>query len=245
MNDHSVPWLRNDSGHLRLWAHRGSHHEGGPLENTFGAFVLALVEGADGIELDVHLSADGVPLVFHDETTRRLAADGTDWVVANEPADRLMSLPLRGGHTIPTLDQVLELVDDAVPVNVEIKDADALPAVLEVLRRRPGARILLSSFAVDAMEVARHAAPHLPRALLVDRLPEGAFEPALDRLAAATWHPCGALLTPARIAQCQQRGVQIHVWTVNDPTEALRLAALGVDGIFTDRAGTMRRALGR
>ncbi len=227
---------------LKLWAHRGSHHPGGALENTLPAFVAALVEGADGIELDVHLSADGVPLVFHDETTGRLAEGGVDLVLAHETADRLMGLPLVGGHSIPPLDLVLDLIDGAVPVNVEIKDATALPAVLAVLNARKDARFLLSSFSTDAMEAARYAAPHIPRALLVERLEH--LVPELDRLAAAAWHPHAGLLTPDRIAHCQRRGIYVHVWTVNDPALAATLAARGVHGIFTDQPGAMRRALG-
>lgn len=227
---------------LKLWAHRGSHHPGGPLENTLPAFVLALVEGADGIELDVHVSGDGVPLVFHDETTGRLAEGGVDLVVADEPAERLMGLPLVGGHSIPPLELVLDLIDGAVPVNVEVKDAAALPSVLAILNARPHAAFLLSSFSTDAMEAARYAAPHIPRALLVEQL--DALVPELDRLAAAAWHPHAGLLTADRIAHCQRHGVYVHVWAVNDPAQARALAARGVHGIFTDRPGAMRRALG-
>ncbi|MCB9545169.1 MAG: glycerophosphodiester phosphodiesterase [Myxococcales bacterium] len=229
---------------LKLWAHRGSHGAGGPLENTRPAFERALAEAADGIELDVHVSADGVPLVFHDETTGRLAAGGEDLVLADEPADRLLALPLRGGETMPTLAWVLDRVAGAMPINVEIKDASALDAVLATLRARPPAPILLSSFSADAMAAARVRAPELPRAYLVETLADDATLAAeLDRLDAAAWHPHMGLLTPARIALCRARGVAIHVWTVNDPAQARALATAGVTGVFADRAGALRAAL--
>ncbi len=93
---------------MKIWAHRGSHHLTGPLENTMEAFELALSQGADGIELDVHLSADGVPFVFHDDTLARVS-------VAEDPrapdalsATELAAVPLLRGGRIPRLAEVVD-----------------------------------------------------------------------------------------------------------------------------------------
>lgn len=73
---------------LTLWAHRGSHGPGGPLENTLPAFERALAEGADGVELDVHPSRDGVPRVFHDETLERLVPGDPRALAAVDAVER-------------------------------------------------------------------------------------------------------------------------------------------------------------
>lgn len=228
---------------MKLWAHRGSHDGVAPLENTLPAFERALAEGADGVELDVHVSADGVPLVFHDETTTRLAEGGVALTLAETPAAALRAVRLTDGGHMPTLAEVLDLLAGRLPINVEIKDATALPAVLACLRAARPAQIVLSSFDAAAMVSAWQVAPQWPRAVIHG--PEAAARDLLGELEAAhadAWHTSADLATAARIAAF---GRPCRVWTVNTVAQARALATRGAAGIFTDQPGAMRAALGR
>lgn len=231
---------------LALWAHRGSHAGAAPLENTLPAFERAVREAPDGVELDVHISADGVPLVFHDETTGRLAQGGVDHVIAQTPAQVLQGLELIDGGHMPTLAAVLDLLLGRLPVNVEIKDATALPAVLRVLATARSGEVVLSSFNAEAMAVAADMAPGWPRAVIHDRgVPEAVMFAQLDAARAAAWHTCAVQITPARVAAQAALGRPTRVWTVNRSEDAQALAAQGVAAIFTDQPARMRADLTR
>ncbi len=228
---------------LTLWAHRGSHRPGGPLENTLPAFERALAEAADGVELDVHLSRDGVPMVFHDETLERLAP-GDPRPLAAVDAAELRALELRGGSRMPTLAEVLDLLLGRLRINVEIKDTAALGPVLAALPAAP-AGVRRSSFDLDAVRVAADRAPHIPRAALTETGPrarDAADWPTglLQATRADAWHPHHGLVDAARVARAHACGCAVNVWTVNDAALADRLAALGVDGIFTDHPAELR-----
>lgn len=226
---------------MKLWAHRGSHDGAAPLENTLPAFERAIAEGADGVELDVHVSLDGVPLVFHDEITTRLAAGGEALVLAETPAATLQAVRLTDGGVMPTLAEVLDLLAGALPINVEIKDATALPAVLACLRAARPAEIVLSSFDVAAMVTAWEVAPAWPRAVIHEPASAGRDLLAeLDAAHADAWHTSADLATAARVARF---GRPCRVWTVNTAEQARELAARGVAGVFTDHPGAMRVAL--
>jgi glycerophosphoryl diester phosphodiesterase len=241
------PGLKSGPG-LKIWAHRGSHDGAAPLENTLPAFERALTDGADGVELDVHVSADGVALVFHDETTTRLAQGDERLWLARTPAAILQAVILLGGGTMPTLDAVLDLLVGRVPVNVEIKDATALPAVLASLQRAgksagDGA-VILSSFDADAMIAAAQVAPQWPRAVIHDMQAEQRdWRGELDRAQAAAWHVCAGLATAENVAHQQAAGRPTRVWTVNDASVAQALELINVSAVFADRPAQLRAAL--
>ena len=248
---------------LELWAHRGAHHGqaqhgtgpearargDGPLENTLPAFEQALREGCDGVELDVHASADGVPMVFHDERLERLVP-GDPRALRDVPAAELGALRLVGGHRMPTLAEVLDLLYGRARVNIEFKDAAALGPLLAVLDgRRDG--LMLSSFDLDGVRAAADRAPHLPRAAIMGdktlnpwvRLREACPLPALVRCRATDWHAHPLLIRRAWVAALHALGARVRAWTVNDADLARALIAKGVDGVFTDRPAGLRAEL--
>lgn len=229
---------------LRIWAHRGSHDGVTPLENTLPAFERALSDGADGVELDVHVSVDGVALVFHDETTTRLARDGDRLWLARTPAAVLQAVTLTDGGTMPTLDAVLDLLAGQVLMNVEIKDATALPAVLASLKAARPADVILSSFDAAAMVAAARVAPNWPRAVIHDmQAGRRNWRAELDRAHACAWHVCAGLATASNVADQRAAGRPTRVWTVNDMREAQVLESKGVDAVFADRPAQLRAAL--
>jgi glycerophosphoryl diester phosphodiesterase len=228
-------------------------HRGAPRaapENTLAAFAAAREEGADGVELDVHLSADGVLVVHHDA-----AADGLG-VLADRPlADIRAARP-----DVPTLDEVFDACAGLV-VNVEIKnsphDADfdpddrAAAAVVETVQRRDlHASVIVSSFHLPTVDRVRALDARIPTGYLVvvDPMPLDALRIAHDHGHTAL-HPHLAVLgeqfVDDVVATARGLDLALNVWTVNDPTEVMRLAGAGIDAVITDTPAVARRALGR
>lgn len=242
-----APPLGGGSGGPLLLGHRGASALA--LENTLTAFARARADGADGVELDVRLSADGELAVFHDEDLERIA--GRAGRVAGMSWRELAAVALPGGERIPRLDEVL---GETAPmlVNVEIKQS-GLRRLGHAVRRvaacaqRTGAadRVLVSSFDPLAVALARRATG-LRCGLLFharQRRPlRGAWLAPLIRPHAL--HPERVLVDAGTVARWRARGYAINVWTVDDPDELRRLAGLGVDGIITNDPGAARAALG-
>jgi glycerophosphoryl diester phosphodiesterase len=230
-----------------LLGHRGASAHS--LENTMTAFARARADGADGIELDVRLTADGELAVFHDEDLLRIA--GRAGRVADMTWRELAAVALPGGERIPRLDEVLAATAPML-VNVEIKQP-GLRQVARAVRRvadcaeRTGAadRVLVSSFDPSAVALARKATRLRSGLLFHARqrrpLREAWLAPFIRPHAL---HPDRLLVTPAAIARWRAGGYAIHVWTVDDPDEIRTLARLGVDGIITNDPGAAAAALG-
>src|ERR687897_3596137 len=130
-----------------IYAHRGASaiHP----ENTLRAFRHALAIGVDGIELDVHATADGIPVVIHDRDVER-STNGTGYV-DEMPLARLETFDAGDGERVPTLAEVLALVGDAAHLDVEIKGTGIERAVLGVLAQYAAIRWAISSFAWDTL----------------------------------------------------------------------------------------------
>jgi len=226
-----------------LYAHRGASAEA--PENTLAAFRRAVAAGADGIELDVHLCADGVPVVIHDETLER-TTDGAG-AVAAQPLAALARLDAGGwfapqfyGEKLPTLAATLHLLAGRLRLNLEVKDARAGGAVLELLRHFPQAEAVVSSFDHRLLAHLRHLAPDLPLAVLLD---SGDWHRALARAAAlraCAFHPQVDLVSRPLLAACRRLDLPVYVWTVDDPGLARSLARSGVAGLFTNDPAGMR-----
>jgi glycerophosphoryl diester phosphodiesterase len=230
----------------RVLGHRGAPRAA--PENTLPAFAAARAEGADGVELDVHRSADGVLVVHHDAD-----APGLGVLAHHDFAVIRGRLP-----AIPTLDEVLDECRGMV-VNVEVKnsphDADfdpeerAAAVVVETVRRRGlHESVLVSSFHLPAIDRVHELDDGIATGYLVvvDPLPIAALEIAHARGHRAV-HPhlaaLGEKFAPAAVDRAHELGMELNVWTVNDPDEIVRLAATGVDAIITDTPGAARAAL--
>lgn len=229
-----------------LWiAHRGA----GKLapENTLAAFRAGASFGYRAFECDVKLSADGVPFLLHDDTLQRTTpAHG---VAGERPWTELSRIDAGGWHSrgfagepVPSLEAIAGFVRrNGHALNIEIKPTTGFETETgrvvahEVARLWSGASVppLLSSFQPPSLSAARDAVPALPRALLLDRLAPGWFDLAreLGCAAVVTAYP---LMDAAVIAQLHAAGLRALCYTVNDPAEAQRLLALGIDGIITD-----------
>ena len=210
-----------------LIGHRGA--AGLAPENTLASFAKAVAWGVDGVELDVHF-VDGELVVVHDERLDR-TTDGhgriRDWSF-----DKLRRLDAGAGERIPTLDEVLSAVPPSILVNVELKGAGTAEPVAKRLagERRP---LLVSSF--DYRELARFRAlcPKLPCAPLIGRWRLG-MENVAKSLGADAVNLADRAATAKRVAKIASWGCRVLVYTVNEPSRALQLKAMGVGGVFTD-----------
>ncbi|MBC8163421.1 MAG: glycerophosphodiester phosphodiesterase [Roseiflexaceae bacterium] len=227
-------------------AHRGASAYA--PENTLAAFALAADQRADMVELDVQPTVDGAIVVFHDDTTERW--NGQQRAVAACTWAELQQVDLRG-ERVPLLAEVCVLARErGLRLNIELKAAGIGSEVVRIVRQaRVGDLVLFSSFSPLALAELAAAAPTLPRAYLMGtrsyrpdvRLRELWPLPALTALDCAAWHPAHELpLLDLMIPLVRQRGVQVNVWTVNDPVRMRQLLAIGVDGIITDTPDVLR-----
>jgi len=251
----------NDLAHLfpqipAVIAHRGANRRA--PENTLEAFRLALELGAHAIELDVMLSRDRVPVVIHDTRLER-TTDGTGqvqdraWAELRElDAGSKFSAAFRGTR-IPQLQNVLEEIGRRAWINIELKNyatrGDRLEQVVVDLVVRMGlqGKVLLSSFNPLSLGRAARLAPQVPRGLLtMPSMPvflrEGWFA-FVAKPHTYNLHLDQTNLRSVRAAHA--RGARVCAWTVNDPFDAVRLAAQGVDGIITDEPDVILAAIGR
>lgn len=229
-------------------AHRGA--SAGAPENTLAAFGLAAEEGAHGVELDVRLSADGNVVVIHDATVDR-TTDGAG-AVARLTTEQLRSLDAGMGQPIPTLDDVFQTFGPALLYNVELKGAGLRDRGLEMaVADRVAAyhlenQVVVSSFNPFALRRARRC---LSRSTMIGRLwYRGPRWLAHAFVPTEADHPHHSLVDEAYVAWAQEHGYRedgyrVHVWTVDDPAEAQRLASLGVHAIITNHPKQIREAL--
>jgi glycerophosphoryl diester phosphodiesterase len=232
-------------------------------ENTLAAFGRALEQGADGFELDVTLSADGVPVVIHDDTLDRTTTGSGR--VSGLSLKALMQLgagyPARfgqafAGERLPTLAEVFAVFGSRAIINVEL-EADrsaerplAARVVDEVRAHGLERRVILSSFQFSNLKRVRALDPSLPIGLLYGAAAGGA---RLARcLAPSLWpdahHPGYSSLTAAGLDWYHRQNLRVNTWTVNSEPELRALIEAGVDGLITDRpdlAVAVRRALAR
>lgn len=229
----------------RVLAHRG----GGTLapENTLAAIRFGASQGFEGVEFDVMLTGDAVPVLIHDETLARTT--GSRGRVCDKPYAEIAALDAgrwRGskwrGERIPTFEQAARLcLELGLRVNVEIKPAagyerrtgEAVARLARRLWHGAAQPPLLSSFSPLALAAARQAAPELPRGLLVGRIPPH-WRALLQDLECVSLHCNYRALNP-RLAQAIHRaGYAVLCWTVNDRRSARRLLRSGADGLVTD-----------
>lgn len=213
-------------------AHRGASDRA--LENSPAAFALAVSDGADMIEFDVRLSADGVPVVFHDDRTGRTAREKL--AVARTAASRLRSVRLKNGEKLPFLADVLEIVGGKVPINIESKAKGGIAAAAKALSAA-GYRgeLLLSSGLRGECLAARDLLPRMPCGL-VTRRPSASDLAFCLRRGLSSIHPSRRLLTVLRLRKVAASGIPLLPYTVDDPKEAFALIAAGAAGVFSNRA---------
>lgn len=256
---------------MRVYAHRGASIEF--PENTLAAFRRALDLGAPGIELDIHLSQEGIPVVLHDESVDR-TTNGTGTTDEMTLAE-IKTLDAGNGEQIPTLREVFELVGDKAHFNLEIKTAVAAQAMLDVLEEFPQIRWATSCFDWTALEYVHAQRPDADCWLATFGTPEGG-EAAARMIEGHTEYPQAAqmaamvrsrpvtidvviakakslgstsvsiyyeALTPEIIAQLHENKLEAWAWTINDVDVGREYMNRGIDAICTDAPGEMLKVV--
>ena len=237
-----------------LIGHRGAAAHA--PENTLASFSKAKDLGALWVELDVQLSADGVPMVFHDDGLERTS--NGHGRMCDQPVSLLSTLdagswfaPAFAGQVIPTLEAALRHIAGlGLGVNIEIKAdeaqgaATALSALAVAHAHWPSGLPLplISSFTESALAAARDAVPIWPRALLVEQVPV-AWRAHLEKLNCVSLNADWTKLTPAITYEVKEAGYGLLAYTVNTPAQAVRLRSWGVDGVFSDDPNRLSEGL--
>ncbi|KRB73869.1 glycerophosphodiester phosphodiesterase [Nocardioides sp. Root190] len=242
-------------GKVLAFAHRGGayHPEIEGLENTMAAFRHAAALGYDYLETDVHLTADGVLLAFHDAVLDRVSDQQgaiRDLTLADVRRARI-----GGREEIPTLLDLLDAFPDA-RFNIDLKADEAVEPLARLVRERDlWDRVFIGSFSrrrirrFRALTQGRVPTAADPWQVVVWRLSPVA---SVARLLAGTdfeafqiphRHRRFPVVTPGLVRRAHGAGLQVHVWTIDEPDEMVELLDLGVDGLFTDRTDLLKDVL--
>jgi glycerophosphoryl diester phosphodiesterase len=205
-------------------------------ENSVTALRLSIEAGADYVEIDAQLTADGHVVLLHDRDLRRVTGDARDLHDVNL-AD-LKDLRLRDGDTtseegIPTLAEFIAACDGRIRLNVELKDFGHSPglalAVLDVLREHDFTeRAVVSSFQLPPLREIKLSEPGLPIGIILSAIQGDVTRLPVDFLSLNQW-----LVRADLVRRAHQSGMEVHVWTVNERETALRLLDLGCDNLIT------------
>lgn len=236
--------------HPRVFAHRGLATSPEVWENTAAAFAAAHAEGVEYIETDCRSTADGEVILFHDETLERVAGDPRP--VNTVRTDELREIFADHGGLL-TVAEALDGFPE-IRFNIDVKSEDAVPWIGRPLADHAH-RVLLTSFSDArrrrAVEEVRWAGADLAPATSAGRATIAAvlasastrFSPAVSRalrgvdaLQIPESYGAVKVLTKQLLRRAHEHGVEVHVWTINDPPRMRRLIDFGVDGIVSDRA---------
>ncbi|MFF7900980.1 glycerophosphodiester phosphodiesterase [Streptomyces sp. NPDC007920] len=231
------------------FAHRGGAADG--LENTLAQFRRAAGLGYRYMETDVHATADGRLVAFHDATLDRVT-DGAGRI-ADLPWDDVCRARVAGREPVPLFTELLEAFPE-VRWNVDVKAEPALRPLLDLIERTNAwDRVCVGSFSEARVVRARRlAGPRLAtsygtRGVLALRLRSWGLPAVPRRSAVAAQVPVSQYGVPVVdrrfVRTAHARGLHVHVWTINEPAEMHRLLDLGVDGIMTDHIETLRKVM--
>ena len=224
--------------------HRGAR--GHVAENTLPSIKKAMELGVNGIEIDIFRCASGELVVFHDRTLDRLTdAKGP---IENLILDSIRKIEVLDGYSIPTLDEVLDLIAGEVFLNIELKGINTAILTDSILKTKfekgiwNSDKIIISSFNWKELEVFYEVNKKVQIAILIDDDPLDAL-PIAKQLAASAINPNYKYLTAENVSKIQKEGFKVYPWTVNEKEAINAMIAFGVEGIITDfpeRVGTRK-----
>ena len=224
-------------------------HRGGPEEfpeNSLAAFTAAASMGFRYLETDVHLSADGVVVAFHDDILDRVT-DGSGEVAALT-WDEIRDAKIAGTEPIPTMAQLFDAFPDA-RFNIDAKSEAVVEPLLSLIRKHGATqRVCIGAFDDDRLARVRTSLPGVCTTMgpnAIARLKAGSLRvpagrPSGDCAQVPIHHGRWTVVTRRFVQAAHRRGIQVHVWTIDDPDEMEALLDLGVDGLMTDRPSVLR-----
>lgn len=248
------PWPFLDHPGPLAFAHRGAHRPEGPGENTMAAFAAAIELGYRYLETDVHLTADGVVVAFHDDHLDRVT-DRTG-AIAELTWDEVSQARVGpDGDPVPRLDELLATWPE-VRINIDPKHDRVVEPLARVIAAAGAVRRVCCGSFSDArlVELRRLLGPELCTALgprgtakLAGVAATGGRAPFRTMAAPCAQVPTHfrgvRLVTRRFVRTAHDLGLQVHVWTVDDPAVMAELLDIGVDGLMTDRAEVLKDVL--
>ena len=238
----------------RAFVHRGWHYEDlEGMENSLSAFRRAMNEGYHYLETDVHATSDDVVVVHHDPVLDRTT--DSSGAVAQLPWQVVRTAKIGGREPVSRLEDVLEELPDAL-LNIDVKAERAIQPLIDTLRRMNAfGRVCVASFSEARLERVRRTAGDglltsmgtraIARLWASGRLPRFVrARRGYQRIAQVPARQGGLTVVDRRlIAAARRRGIEVHVWTIDEPDQMNELIDLGVDGLMTDRPGVLRDVL--
>jgi len=215
--------------------HRGA--KGYEPENTLIAFEKAINLGVDGIELDVHLSSDNELIVIHDETVDRTTNGKGE--INQLSVKELKALKIDNEQQIPTLTEVLDLVNKRCFINIELKGIGTAQPVIELISHYISEKnwnynnFIISSFDWKMLEETHS----LDSKIKIGVLTEESIDKALafaKKINAFAIHPDYELLSKENVILMQQNGFEVYPWTVNSENAIQKIKSFNVNGIISD-----------
>ena len=238
---------------MDIIAHRG--FSGAYPENTMLSFQKAVEYGADGIELDVHLSKDGELMIIHDESLKRTTGiDGFVFDYTRSELERINAGKTKndefGFTPIPSLEEYLSMIKGTgLYTNIELKTAPVCyPGIEEKtieLIRRIGIedRVFFSSFNWLSIFRVRQLAPEFRVGLLFDGLKLHGIGQKIHSAGLECYHPSFKLLDDEAVRELKENRIELNVWTVNEPDDMKQCLKWGIDGLITNEVERARALL--
>ena len=217
--------------------HRGAM--GHALENTIESVKKAIKLNVDGIEIDVFKSKTGELVVYHDPFLSRLS--NSNAFIEQISLDSIKKVELKGGLSIPTLKEVIDIIPEKIFLNIELKGSNTAlktnKVIIEYLKEFdfPPTKFIISSFRWDELKKFRDLNKDIPIAILVDSLYkiDNAIKLAKE-INAIALNPNNKFLTKKIVNKIQSNNIKVFPYTINSPKNIKRMKSMGVDAIITD-----------
>lgn len=237
----------------KIIAHRGFSAEA--PENTFAAFQAAIDVEADYLELDVHVSLEGKPVVIHDATIDKTSSTNSTGKVADMYFRALLGErvgypakfgDLYSGETIPSLSQALELAKDKIKVCVEVKVENANEAIYQIIDDLDMQdQVIIFSFYPSVVKAFRELDPHIQTLYLTAKKNKNTLQEAIDLGANAIGVGPVSTISKKYLEKAHEANIEVWKWTVNNAKTMKKLLALPIDGLITnhpDKALSIQKA---
>ena len=217
--------------------HRGAM--GHALENTIESVKKAIKLNVDGIEIDVFKSKTGELVVYHDPFLSRLS--NSNAFIEQISLDSIKKVELKGGLSIPTLNEVINIIPEKIFLNIELKGSNTAfetnKVIIEYLKEfnLPPSKFIISSFRWDELKKFRDLNKDIPIAILVDSLYkiDNAIKLAKE-INAIALNPNNEFITKKIVKKIQSNNIKVFPYTINSPKNIKRMKLMGVDAIITD-----------
>jgi len=227
----------NNTPDLIVIGHRGAM--GHALENTIESVEKAIDLKVDGIEIDVFKSKSGELIVYHDPSLSRLS--NSTAFIEQISLDSIKKIELIGGLSIPTLNEVIDIIPEKIFLNIELKGENTAYETNKIIIKYlsesnlTSSKFIISSFRWDELKKFRNINKDIPIAILVDSLYkiDNAIKLAKE-INAVALNPNNKFITKKIVKKIQSNNIKVYPYTINTPKNIKRMKSIGVDAIITD-----------